>query len=142
MRPFRANRPIGSSRSSTIAGHVDRALFLFRTPGWIAWVGTVVVVENVVSSLAHSHLFDFMHGWLYVLWRHGVAAISAAPDAATDEDYLPVADYSNESNLTQPRPRPQGSLSAVAAVKKKLVGGSVNWSLSNVNVEPIHVWLE
>ena len=40
--------------------------FLFRTPGWIAWVGTVVVVENVVSSLAHSHLFDFMHGWLYV----------------------------------------------------------------------------
>ena len=61
--------------------------FLFRTPGWIALVGTVVVVENVVSSLAHSHLFDFMHGWLYVLWRHGVAAISAAPDAATDEDY-------------------------------------------------------
>jgi O-antigen ligase len=40
--------------------------FLYRTPGWIAWVGTVVVVENVVSSLAHSHLFDFMHGWLYV----------------------------------------------------------------------------
>jgi O-antigen ligase len=40
--------------------------FLFRFPGWIAWVGTVVVVENVVSSLAHSHLFDFMHGWLYV----------------------------------------------------------------------------
>jgi O-antigen ligase len=40
--------------------------FLFRSPGWIAWVGTVVVVENVVSSLAHSHLFDFMHGWLYV----------------------------------------------------------------------------
>ena len=40
--------------------------FLFRAPGWIAWVGTVVVVENVVSSLAHSHLFDFLHGWLYV----------------------------------------------------------------------------
>ena len=40
--------------------------FLFRFPGWIAWVGTVVVVENVVSSLAHSHSFDFMHGWLYV----------------------------------------------------------------------------
>ena len=30
------------------------------------WIGTVVVVENVVSSLAHSHLFDFMRGWLYV----------------------------------------------------------------------------
>ena len=40
--------------------------FLFRTAGWIAWVGTVVVVENAVSSIVHSHLFDFMHGWLYV----------------------------------------------------------------------------
>ncbi len=40
--------------------------FLFRTAGWAAWAGTVVVVENVVSSLVHSHLFDFMHGWLYV----------------------------------------------------------------------------
>ncbi len=40
--------------------------FLFRTAGWAAWAGTVVVVENVVSSLAHSHLFDFTHGWLYV----------------------------------------------------------------------------
>jgi O-antigen ligase len=39
---------------------------LFRGAGWTVWVGTVVVVENVVSSLAHSHLFDFMHGWLYV----------------------------------------------------------------------------
>jgi O-antigen ligase len=40
--------------------------FLFRTTGWTAWVGTVVVIENAVSSIAHSHLFDFTHGWLYV----------------------------------------------------------------------------
>ena len=39
---------------------------LFRTAGWTAWVGTIVVVENAVSSIAHSHLFDFTHGWLYV----------------------------------------------------------------------------
>ena len=39
---------------------------LFRTAVWTAWVGTVVVVENAVSSIAHSHLFDFTHGWLYV----------------------------------------------------------------------------
>jgi hypothetical protein len=24
------------------------------------------VVENIVSSVAHSHLFDFGNGWLYV----------------------------------------------------------------------------
>jgi hypothetical protein len=39
--------------------------FLFHTAGW-TWVGTVVVVENVISWLAHSDLFDFAHGWLYV----------------------------------------------------------------------------
>ncbi len=30
------------------------------------WLGPVVVVENMVSSVAHSHLFDFANGWLYV----------------------------------------------------------------------------
>ncbi len=40
--------------------------FLFRAAGFSAWIGTVVVVENIVSSLTSSHLFDFMHGWLYV----------------------------------------------------------------------------
>jgi hypothetical protein len=40
---------------------------LFRAPDLTAWIGTVVVVENVISSLSSSHLFDFVHGWLYVL---------------------------------------------------------------------------
>jgi hypothetical protein len=40
--------------------------FLFRAAGFTAWIGAIVVVENVVSSLTSSHLFDFMHGWLYV----------------------------------------------------------------------------
>ena len=39
---------------------------LFRGEGVIAWLGTVVVVENIVSSTVHSHLFDFANGWLYV----------------------------------------------------------------------------
>jgi O-antigen ligase len=41
-------------------------LLLFRGEGVAAWLGTVVVVENIGSSIAHSHLFDFTHGWLYV----------------------------------------------------------------------------
>jgi len=41
-------------------------LFLFRGKGAVAWFGTVVVVENIVSSTVHSHLFDFTEGWLYV----------------------------------------------------------------------------
>ncbi|MGA9005878.1 MAG: O-antigen ligase family protein [Xanthobacteraceae bacterium] len=39
---------------------------LFRGEGLAAWIGPVVVVENIVSSTAHSHLFDFTNGWLYV----------------------------------------------------------------------------
>jgi O-antigen ligase len=42
-------------------------LWLFRVDGLAAWVGLVVVVQNVVGSLFNSHLFDFTHGWLYVI---------------------------------------------------------------------------
>jgi len=40
---------------------------LFRATDFTGWVGTLVVVENIISSLTSSHLFDFTHGWLYVL---------------------------------------------------------------------------
>jgi O-antigen ligase len=39
---------------------------LFCGCGQAAWIGMVVVVENVVSSLVNSDLFDFSQGWLYV----------------------------------------------------------------------------
>jgi O-antigen ligase len=41
-------------------------LALFRGQSAIAWLGLVAVSENVLSSMAHSHLFDFNNGWLYV----------------------------------------------------------------------------
>lgn len=41
-------------------------LLLFRQPDLIAWIGLAVVVQNVVSSLFNSHLFDFTQGWTYV----------------------------------------------------------------------------
>jgi O-antigen ligase len=41
-------------------------LMLFRDGGLTAWIGTIVVLENVISSLFNSHLFDFTQGWLYV----------------------------------------------------------------------------
>jgi O-antigen ligase len=41
-------------------------LLLFRGAGAVAWCGLVVVIENIVSSVVHSHLFDFNSGWLYV----------------------------------------------------------------------------
>ena len=41
-------------------------LMLFARQGLIAWMGLVLVTENIVSSLFNSHLFDFTSGWLYV----------------------------------------------------------------------------
>jgi len=42
-------------------------LILFRGEGWANWLGFLVVVQNFISSLFNSHLFDFQEGWTYVL---------------------------------------------------------------------------
>jgi O-antigen ligase len=40
-------------------------LALFRGGGLIAWIGIVMVVQNIASAPFNSHLFDSFHGWLY-----------------------------------------------------------------------------
>jgi len=40
---------------------------LFRGGGPAAWIGLLVVVQNVFTSLFNSHIFDFHEGWMYVL---------------------------------------------------------------------------
>jgi O-antigen ligase len=42
-------------------------LLIFRGDDLANWVGLLVVVQNIVSSLFNSHLFDFHEGWMYVL---------------------------------------------------------------------------
>jgi O-antigen ligase len=42
-------------------------LLLFRGDGLAAWIGLMVVLQNIFSSLFNSHLFDFHEGWMYVL---------------------------------------------------------------------------
>lgn len=64
---------------------------LFREGIAVAWLGSVVVVENIVSSLFHSHLFDFNNGWLYIF---GVGVLGGAVlrrrDAATVNLKAPI----------------------------------------------------
>jgi len=66
-------------------------LALFRVGGFVAWIGLVVVTQNVVGSLFNSFLFDFTEGWLYVVGlgvaagmvqQQRQAARAGAPDAA------------------------------------------------------------
>jgi O-antigen ligase len=42
-------------------------LMLFRAPNLTAWIGLIVVGQNILSSLLNSHLFDFHEGWIYAL---------------------------------------------------------------------------
>jgi O-antigen ligase len=39
---------------------------MFTSPGLPAWIGIMVVTQNIISCLFNSHLLDFTQGWLYV----------------------------------------------------------------------------
>jgi O-antigen ligase len=63
-------------------------LLLFRGDGLANWIGLMVVVQNVFTSLFNSHLFDFQEGWIYVLGV-GVAGgmvLGARRDDAPPQD--------------------------------------------------------
>ncbi len=59
-------------------------LSLFRGEGLVAWIGLIVVVQNMLSSLINSHLFDFTEGWIYVLGV-GIAAGMLLAQSQGDE---------------------------------------------------------
>lgn len=61
-------------------------LLLFRSDGLLSWVGIVIVMDNVVSSLVNSHLFDFTQAWLYIF---GVGV--AGGIALRERDYAAAA---------------------------------------------------
>jgi hypothetical protein len=42
-------------------------LRLFREEGFVASIGLLVVVQNILGSIFNSHLFDFTEGWIYVV---------------------------------------------------------------------------
>jgi O-antigen ligase len=62
-------------------------LLLFRGEGVVAWLGTLVVVQNIFTSLFNSHLFDFHEGWMYVF---GVGVAGGMTLAAKQRGLLAV----------------------------------------------------
>jgi O-antigen ligase len=51
------------------------------TPLW-AWGGMIVVVQNLIGSLFNSNLFDFTHGWAYVIGVGVCGGLALAAGAA------------------------------------------------------------
>jgi O-antigen ligase len=63
-----------------------RHLLLFRGDGLANWIGLLVVVQNIFTSLFNSHLFDFHEGWMYVLGvgvAGGMMLKKASPGASS-----------------------------------------------------------
>jgi len=52
---------------------ISQFMLFYRTTGLLAWIGLVIVTQNIVGSLFNSFIFDFTEGWLYV-FGVGVAA--------------------------------------------------------------------
>lgn len=50
-----------------IAMWLSHLMLFFRVGGPAGWIGLVVAVQNIVGSQFNSHLFDFTHGWAYVI---------------------------------------------------------------------------
>jgi O-antigen ligase len=65
-------------------------LLLFRGDGLATWIGLMVVVQNVFTSLFNSHLFDFHEGWMYVLGV-GVAGGMTLGARAHPSSWRPVS---------------------------------------------------
>jgi O-antigen ligase len=66
-------------------------LLMFRGEGLASWIGLLVVIQNMLTSLFNSHLFDFTEGWMYVLGV-GVAGglmlrASGGTEAAPDQGH-------------------------------------------------------
>ncbi len=63
---------------------------LFRGAGLMASIGTIIVVQNFLSSLVNSHLFDFGQGWIYV-FGVGIVGGTVLRDAQRPPAVPPVA---------------------------------------------------
>jgi O-antigen ligase len=67
-------------------------LLLFRGEGLAAWIGLMVVVQNIFTSLFNSHLVDFNEGWMYVL---GVAIAGGMVLKASSREALMTRNSAN-----------------------------------------------
>nr|WP_249130584.1 O-antigen ligase family protein [Bradyrhizobium diazoefficiens] len=73
-------------------------LLMFRGEGLACWIGLLVVVQNMLSSLLNTHLFDFTSGWIYVL---GVGVAGGMALNAKRGGAFPAMDGREDERLRQ-----------------------------------------
>ncbi len=66
-------------------------LLLFRGAGPAPWIGLLVVVQNIFTSLFNSHIFDFHEGWMYVLGVGVAGGMVLKPRPSVPQASVPQA---------------------------------------------------
>jgi O-antigen ligase len=74
-------------------------ILLFSEKNLVGWIGLIVVVQNIVSSLFNSHLFDFSEGWMYVLGVGVAGGVSAKIRKAHNSVPSPLLKPGDPSDL-------------------------------------------
>jgi hypothetical protein len=64
-------------------------LCLFRGDDLPSWIGLLVVVQNIFTSLFNSHIFDFHEGWIYVLGVGVAGGMTLAKRRSAAEGPMP-----------------------------------------------------
>ena len=57
---------IGLAGAAILFGLWISHLMLFRGQDLASWLGSAIVVQNIVLGLFNSYLFEFTLGWVYV----------------------------------------------------------------------------
>jgi O-antigen ligase len=84
-------------------------LLLFRGDGLVNWIGLMVVVQNIFTSLFNSHLFDFHEGWMYVLGMGVAGGMVLGANRNDDQcrprllQTRPTPDRNNRPSTTSPK---------------------------------------
>ncbi|MDT4740723.1 O-antigen ligase family protein [Bradyrhizobium sp. WYCCWR 12699] len=73
-------------------------LMLFWGDGLACWIGMLVVVQNIFTSLFNSHLFDFHEGWMYVI---GVGVAGGIVNCAKQKPMEARSEYRRAAALAQ-----------------------------------------
>jgi O-antigen ligase len=119
-------------------------MLLFRGEGLVTWIGLLVVVQNIFTSLFNSHLFDFVEGWMYVLGvgvaggmtlsaRRSHAGLAALPRSSCwQAGYRRVAAARDAASALPMGAKLLGGL-AIAAV----MAGGILLSLNYFRVPPV-----
>jgi len=73
---------------------------MFTGAGLPAWIGMVVVTQNIVGCQFNSHLLDFTQGWIYVFGVGVLGGMAAAEaragvvaDSQTADGLLPAGHH-------------------------------------------------